>query len=417
MPAHFPPSAHPRLAFVAAVLLVALTSGSRAESQDAFVRVNQAGYETDATPFRAYLMSKTAASGARFTVENSEGAIVQAGRVGALLGTWSHSKNVRYNVYALDFSVPNRGLYEISVSNPAAKSPRFAVDTPDHLYSGLLLNTLFFFQTQRDGPNFIPNALRTKPGHLKDRSARVYRTPPLDDNDFINNIPPKPPLVLAQLPNIDASGGWWDAGDYTKYVETVSYTAALMEIGVRDFPEQMGARARLNPAAPPGSLSYAGNSGAGAPVSSDFTDEATFGIRWLLKMWNDTTRTLFYQVDNTQEWNYYGQGDPASATGNCGGTYPTPFCLITEYDIWTLPQAGRQLRSAWRFAALRSLHNLFHLPSAGVCCGAGRIAHQPKSRRPHGRRIRRLLPNEPRNASVARPSVPDLCRTHLCPRG
>jgi endoglucanase len=125
-----------------------------------------------------------------------------------------------------------------------------------------------------------------------------------------------------------------------KYVETLSYTAALMQIGIRDFPNQMGAHARMNPPPPPGAISYAGSSGLGAPVSSDFTSEAKFGVNWLMKMWNDETQTLYYQVDNSQDWDYYGEGDPSSATGNCGGTYVTPYCLITEYDIWTLPQAA-----------------------------------------------------------------------------
>jgi endoglucanase len=75
-------------------------------------------------------------------------------------------------------------------------------------------------------------------------------------------------------------------------------------------------------------------------VSSDFTSEAQFGVDWLLKMWDDKTKTLYYQVDNTQDWDYYGEGDPSSAGGYCGGTYPSPYCLITEYDIWTLPQAA-----------------------------------------------------------------------------
>jgi len=326
---------------VASILLALLACTPRAVAQSAYVRVSQAGYEAGAAPFRAYLMSTAAGAEANFKVVGSKGATAYSGHIGARLGTWSHSQKVSYDVYALDFTVPGGDLYTISVSGPVTvDSPSFAVDRADVLYSGLLLNTLFFYETERDGANFIPNALRNAPGHLKDENARVYQTPVLDNNDFNDNLPPTSPLVSANVPNIDASGGWWDAGDYMKYVETVSYTAALMQIGIRDFPNQMGAAAPMNPPAPPGSISYAGDSGPGAPASSDFSDEAKFGVNWLMQMWDDKTRTLYYQVDNSQDWDYYGEGDPSSATGNCGGTYATPFCLITEYDIWTLPQAA-----------------------------------------------------------------------------
>ncbi len=334
-----------RFTLFAAMCAVLFFSG-RVFAQS-YVRVNQAGYEAGKTTFRAYLMTSSTPSGARFSVINSKGITSHSGRVGKLLGTWSVSKTVSYNVYALDFNVPAGDVYTISVSAPAAAtSPSFGVDSPDTLYSGLLRNTLFFYQTDRDGPNFIQNALRSAPGHVNDENAQVYQTLPLDSNDNVDNVPPTPPLVSADLPNIDASGGWWDAGDYVKYVETVSYTTALMEIGIRDFPHQMGAQARLNPPAPPASVSYAGNSGVGAPASSDFTDEAGFGVNWLSKMWDDQTETLYYQVDNSQDWDYYGEGDPSSASGYCGGTYATPYCLITEYDLWTLPQAADNYQQA-----------------------------------------------------------------------
>ena len=35
---------------------------------------------------------------------------------------------------------------------------------------------------------------------------------------------------------IDAAGGWWDAGDYLKFTETISYVVGMMETDVRDFP-------------------------------------------------------------------------------------------------------------------------------------------------------------------------------------
>ncbi len=335
------PSIRFRLVPIAGALLALLAYTRPARAQSAYVRVSQVGYESGETPFRAYLMSTVEEGRVSFAVVNSKGDTSYSGQVGALLGTWSHSPKASYNVYALDFTVPGGETYTISVSGPVqAASPPFAVDAPEALYSGLLLNTLFFYETERDGPDFVRNALRTEPGHLKDKNARVYETPPLDSNDYIDNVPPISPFVPAKLPNIDATGGWWDAGDYVKYVETVSYTAALMEIGIRDFPNQMGVGAPMHPPAPPSSVSFAGSSGPGAPASSDFTGEARFGIDWLMKMWNDKTQTLYYQVDNTQDWDYYGEGDPSSATGNCGGTYATPYCLITEYDIWTVPQAA-----------------------------------------------------------------------------
>jgi endoglucanase len=316
-----------------------------AQAESAYVRVSQVGYEAGGG--RAYLMSTAAETGATFNVVSAGGSTAYTGKVGALLGTWANSKKLAYQVYALDFVVPRGRSYSISVSGPvAARSPKFAVDRPDVLYPGLLVNTLFFYQTQRDGAEFIPNALRTAPGHLKDSNAELYLTPPLDDNDEINNVPPVKTLVSANHPRIDAGGGWWDAGDYEKYVETVSYTTALMEIGVRDFPNQMGAGAPLYPPAPPNSISYAGDSGHGAPRSSDFSAEANFGVEWLLKMWSHSKQNLAYQVDNTQEWNYYGEGDPTSAAANCGGTYNTPYCLITEYDIWTLPQDADNFQQA-----------------------------------------------------------------------
>jgi len=312
----------------------------------AWVRVNQAGYEASGS-HRAYLMSTAAEIGATFEVVSAQGAIAFAGKIGGFLGIWSHNSTLTYKVYALDFTVPARGTYKIKVLGPVpATSPNFAVDDPQALYAGLLLNTLFFYETERDGKNYLPNALRTAPGHLKDERASVYTTPPLDANDFVENVPPTPPLVSAQLPALDASGGWWDAGDYMKYVETTSYAVALMEIGIRDFPNQMGAGAAPNPPAPPVTVSYAGQSGPGAPASSDFTAEAKFGINWLMKMWDDNTKTLYYQVDNSQDWDYYGEGGPSSESGNCGGTYPSPYCLITEYDIWTLPQAADSYQQA-----------------------------------------------------------------------
>jgi endoglucanase len=301
--------------FATAFILLARTLAAPAQS--AYVRVSQVGYEAGSPPFRAYLTSTAAETGATFNVLSSGGQTVYSAPIGALLGTWSNTATLTYSVYALDFTVPAADGYTISVAGPvAAVSLAFPVEDPAALYSGLLLNAKFFYETERDGPEYIPNALRTAPGHLNDARAAVFQTPPLNSDDSIatTGTPLTPTGAV-----IDASGGWWDAGDYMKYVETTSYAVALQEIGIRDFPNQMGAHAPMHPPAPPNSISYAGNT-SGAPASANFEPEARFGIEFLMKMWDDTTQTLYYQVANSQSW----------------ANFPN---LLSDYDIWRLPQA------------------------------------------------------------------------------
>ena len=168
------------------------------------------------------------------------------------------------------------------------RDPSIQVGAGAALYAGPLRNALSFYRVQRDGAAIVRSALRTAPSHLNDADAMTYRTPKVDgDGAFKGDLSP---LGV----RIDASGGWWDAGDYLKFVHATAYTDAVLLMGVRDFPAQMGAR-------------------AGA---ADFDAEAQFGARWLLRMWDDRTRTLYYQVG-------IGNGNDA---------------IVSDHDIWRLPQ-------------------------------------------------------------------------------
>src|SRR5215472_14517381 len=264
------------------------TVSARAAAGTAFVRVNQLGYAAGSQAKRAYLMASAAEDGATFSVTNSSDTTVYSAPIGVNLGKWSSSYP---DVYALDFpSVTTAGVYTISVTGPiAAQSPSFRIGTAANVYSGALANSLFFYQTERDGPDFIPNALRSAAGHLNDQSAMTFLTPHVNSSGrFQGDLTP---LGV----RINAAGGWWDAGDYLKFVQTTSYTVDLLLAGVRDFPNQMGA-------------------GSGTP---DFTAEAKFGAQWLLRMWDDSSKTLYYQA---------GIGEGNAKT-------------IGDHDIWRLPQA------------------------------------------------------------------------------
>jgi endoglucanase len=274
-----------------AVLTAGVFAGTLAQAQaasSAFIRVDQVGYPAN-SPKRAYLMAKRDESGATFSLLRSgDPNPVLTGTVGASVGSWSSGFK---DVYALDFdAVQSPGSYELTLGGRTpASSPRFMIASAPALYETALANGLSFYQDERDGPDFIPSALRTAPGHLNDESASTYSTPAVNgEGEFKGE--------LASLgKTIDASGGWWDAGDYLKFVQTTSYADTLQLIGVRDFPATMGASA----------------------ARSNFTDEARFGLEWLLRMWDDSSGTLYYQVG-------IGEGN-ASTVG--------------DHDIWRLPQA------------------------------------------------------------------------------
>jgi endoglucanase len=190
-------------------VVVALGIAGPLAAQGAFVRVNQVGYPMNATK-RAYLMSSTAETGGTFNVLNSSGTSVYSAAIGAKLGSWGSFANV----YALDFdAVITSGTYTIVVHGPvAATSPSFAIDLAANLYAVPLANSLYFYQNERDGANFIGTQLRTAGGHLNDSVASVYLTPNVNKNGrFSGDLSPTGA-------HIDASGGWWDAGDYLKFV-------------------------------------------------------------------------------------------------------------------------------------------------------------------------------------------------------
>jgi endoglucanase len=271
-------------ASVVTAAFLTLAAALPAGAATAYVRVNEVGYVEGASK-RAYLMATAAETGATFSVKSGATTVYSA-VIGAKLGSWGSYPDV----YALDFdAVRGAGTYTISVTGPvAATSPSFKIDTAANLYSTPLANTLSFYENERDGPNYIASAQRTAPGHLNDESAKVYLTPAFNKKDNAG-------ALTATGKVIDASGGWWDAGDYMKFVETHSDTVAMMLVGIRDFPNQMGS----------------------GSTTSNFTDEAKFGLDWLQKMWDDSSQTLYYQV--------------AVASG--GHAY------VGDHDIWRLSQA------------------------------------------------------------------------------
>jgi len=309
----------PGLAAVSLAAACGLAPAGAAAS--AYIRIDQLGYQVHATA-RAYLMSTAPETGATFKLLDTTGATIASGNVPSTSKLWKS-----FNVYALDFTATKSGTFTLAVSGPdSAISPSFRIATPSTLYAKALANGLSFYQTQRDGAGFIASSLRSAPGHLHDATAGVYRTPTFDSNDNVVGS------LSATGTTVDASGGWVDAGDYLKFVQTTSYTEAMMLAGVRDFPAQMGASA-----------------------STDFSAEAQFGVDWLLRMWDDGSRTLYYQT----------------------GIAAVNASTFGDHDLWRLPQADDAFGGT--NAAYRYIRNrpVFRAGAAGTAISpnlAGRLA-------------------------------------------
>ncbi len=134
----------------------------------------------------------------------------------------------------------------------------------------------------------IRGRLDRRPSHLLDRSAHVYAWPHMArGSDLITDRR----LHRVGGP-VDVAGGWFDAGDYLKFTHSTAYNDVLLFTSAR----LLGHRA-------PHAL----------------TAEARYGLRWLEKMWDAKTRTLYLQV---------GIG-----SGNRAGTFRG------DHDLWRLPQA------------------------------------------------------------------------------
>ena len=241
------------------------------------LRANQVGYVVGQVK-GAYLMAPDARDNAEVhVVDDTTGGPVWECTVGAATGAWSSAWPF---VYPIDFTgLETPGTFHL-VAGDATSEP-FQIGDAGAVYAPLVANSLAFLRAQRDGSDVDASVLRRAPSHLDDAQAAVYATPTFDGDDALTST------LTPTGQTVDVAGGWFDAGDYLKFVETASYVEVVLLVALRGSPSDDALRA-----------------------------EATRGAAWLDKMWNDGTKTLLLQV---------GVGDGNDAV----------FC---DHDIWRLPE-------------------------------------------------------------------------------
>lgn len=227
-------------AFVSASVIVAL-----AAAQPVYVRLNQVGY-LPAEKKMALALTNADMSGRTFTIVTTDGEIPSfTGAVGKDRGAYGNFAHL----YELDFSgLTTSSKYLIRLEGES--SVPFTIG--DNVYASVISPTLTFFREQRCG---VTGPLLHGTCHLED----------------------------GRIAQLEAAGGWHDAGDYLKFVTTVSFATVLMLHSYERHPEV-----------------FADANGNQVPK---VLDEARVGLDWLLKMWDPENQVLYYQVGDYRDHN------------------------------------------------------------------------------------------------------------------
>ena len=226
-------------------------------AQETFIRANQEGYLSN-DPKTAVVIAKSQLTGG-FTVHEAVGnKQVFRGRLTPLeSGDWGGNYHF---FFSADFSAVRKpGRYYVKLDSSDTSYPIFSIGDYDAYQEDLL----FFMRQQRCGYNPYVGQF------CHQHDGKTMYGPMPDGTD------------------IDATGGWHDAGDQLKYLITASNATARMllayELEKNKFADKVNALGLEKP--------------NGIP---DVLDEAKWGLEWIFKL-HPAPDQLFHQVADDRD--------------------------------------------------------------------------------------------------------------------
>ncbi len=222
---------------------------SGASSAKVYFRINNAGYIPGAVK-TAVVFSNASLEGKSIGLFSSSGKQISAYRLGRNKGAWG---NFGYH-YTVDFSgITEQGKYYFGNDNH--KSEIFEIGLSQ--YINLLPHVLSFFRVQRCGS--------TNPEHHE--ICHIFDSPRVAGDE--------------QHGKVDVTGGWHDAGDYIKFLNTTAVSTYLLALSYQ-----------INP-----SLHETDLNKNGAP---DILEEIRVGLDWMLRA-NYSGKKLISQVQDMRD--------------------------------------------------------------------------------------------------------------------
>jgi len=217
------------------------------------VKIDQVGYGTEHA--KIAIVEGELPSGTEFTLVNSSsGQTMFTGSLSEPLADGSSQKTVR----RVDFSgFQTAGEYKLLVDGVGSSYPFVIEEAP---YKEALATLLRSYTLQRSGVAIDDpiTKLKLTAGHLQDAQAEIF---------FDDGISHKGDVI-------DVSGGWYDAGDYGKYIPPAAVTVAQLLLAYDMNPQ----------AFPDGQLSFPEGLKSTDSSLPDILEEVRYELEWMLRM-------------------------------------------------------------------------------------------------------------------------------------
>ncbi|MCK0472425.1 glycoside hydrolase family 9 protein [Halalkalibacter sp. APA_J-10(15)] len=268
------------------------------EESFAPIKVNQLGYLIDGEKYAyvsGYYNELTATVGTPFEVKNSANdQVVYSGEL-ELVKAYDPASGEK--VLKADFSNVEEGRFYISIDGEEDSSV-FAIGT--EVYNQLLTDVQRFYFLQRANVDLL------------EEHAGIFAREMIHDGDFAA------PLQTDPSTTIDVAGGWYDAGDYGKYV-TAAATAVSDLLWAYELYDEAFYDGQLN----------IPESNNGTP---DLLDEIKFETDFLLKMQDDETGGFYSYVIRDEDRTVMNASIPTAQTANTAGALAHTSLVFSEFD-------------------------------------------------------------------------------------
>lgn len=219
------------------------------------IRCNQLGFNKNDIK-SAIIISTELLDGKEYSIlEIKTKKNVFSGKIGRSKGKYG---NFKYSYEVFFTELQKEGTFQVAIGNN--KSYPFEIGLPD--YKNLVQDLLYFFKIQRCG---YTNPELHKVCHIADATSLI------ENNKAIKKT-------------IDVTGGWHDAGDYVKFLNTTAFATYMLLFSYEFDPVTFGFDNNKN----------------NVP---DILEEAKIGLDWMHRAYFEKNKFIV-QVQDLRDHNY-----------------------------------------------------------------------------------------------------------------